>query len=192
MGPYHRSYYNLNKHCPYLQLIYSILGIFFICCALLKILSAIASDADRQIADITFSNHQGLEFSQQVLKCLHFHVSLRTPVIRAVGLVDFQIGDLRIDVSHRNKVISSTSTLFPKGHVFGFSPRLAYHFGGWRRVRGGVMRRCGGCVTWRLKLKKSCLKSFLSWMQLNPWMGSWNCGVLPCSCASCAGRLMRG
>lgn len=163
MGPYH-----VNKHCQHLQLIYSILSIFFffyICCSLLKILSAIVSDADRQIADVTFSNHQGLEFSQQVLKCLHFHVSLRTPVIRAVGLAPFfsqfplllhfwhlQTGNLRIDVSHRNKVISSTSTLFPKGQVFGFRPRFAYHFGVWRRVWGGVMRRSWGGVTRCLKL----------------------------------------
>lgn len=72
------------------------------------------SKGNRETAGGTFSDDQGLQFSQEVLNCLHFHFSVRAAIIHAAGIFHvfrLQIAILGTDVSDRNKVLSSTSTL---------------------------------------------------------------------------------
>lgn len=143
------------------------------------------------MAHVTFSNDQGFEFSQQILNCLHFHFSLCAAIINAASIFHFfhpffflrlQIAVVGTDVSHRNKVPSSTFTLCPTWRVLGFGSRLAYEV--------GVPRR-RGCVVWCLKAGKCVLKFSPSWMELNPRMGNWNHRMMHCSW-SCDARSMRG
>lgn len=143
------------------------------------------------MARVTFSDDQGFELSQQILNHLHFHFSLCAAIINAAGVFRFlhpffflrlQVAAVGTEVSHKNKVLSSTFTLCPTWGMLGFGPRLAYEVG----VPG---RR--GRVVWRLKPRKRVLKSSPSWKELHPRMGDWKHGMVHCSW-SCDASSMGG